>query len=188
MSQYKILLLSIFSFFTISIFAQGIGSEELTQEEMKLYTIIMQYRKANGLPSIPISKSLNIVAQTHVRDLVHNKPDRGKCNAHSWSSNGKWSSCCYTPDHAAARCIWDKPRELTNYKGNGYEIAVGDNDCCSDFVMTADYALKSWKASPGHNSLIVNKSTWADYHWKAIGIGLYRGFAVVWFGEEEDVE
>ena len=158
----------------------------LTSEEMELYRMLMEYRAEKGLPSIPLSKSLTYVAQAHVKDLVNNKPDLGKCNAHSWSSKGKWSACCYTPNHAKAACMWNKPRELTNYKGNGFEISCGSNDCCSDFVMTADYALQSWKDSAGHNVVIINEDIWKKMTWNAIGIGLYKGFAVVWFGEEAE--
>lgn len=179
---HRILLINLFFTF-INFFS---FSQELSSEERKLYDIIMEYRKENGLPIIPLSTSLTFVAQTHVRDLVINKPDIGSCNAHSWSSNGKWIPCCYTSDHAQAKNMWSKPRELTSYNGNGYEIACGSNGCCSDFSMTADYALNSWKKSSGHNAVILNKSIWNDSQWKAIGIGLYKGFAVVWFGEEQD--
>ena len=146
----------------------------------------MEYRYSKGLSKIPFSKSLTFVAQTHVKDLANNKPDLGDCNAHSWSNKGKWTPCCYTSDHARAKCMWDKPSELTSYKGSGYEIACGDNACCSEFIMTADYALKSWKKSSGHNAVIINQGVWRNSSWKAIGIGIYKGFAVVWFGEERD--
>lgn len=98
------------------------SAQELTSEEMKLYNNIMEYRKEKKLPSIPLSKSLTFVAQTHVSDLVNNKPDIGKCNSHSWSRKGNWTSCCYTPDHSRAECMWNKPSELTSYKGTGFEI------------------------------------------------------------------
>lgn len=162
-------------------------SQILTDEERKLYNIIMQYRKEKGLSQIPLSFSLTHVAQTHVKDLVNNKPDVGNCNTHSWSSNGPWSACCYTSDHAQSELMWSKPRELTTYNGNGYEIACGSNGCCSDFIMTADYALASWKKSSAHNAVIINQGIWDD-KWNAIGIGLYKGFAVVWFGNEIDHE
>ena len=35
-------------------------------------------------------------------------------------------------------CRKIKKQKLTNYKGNGYEIACGANVRRSDFVMTAD--------------------------------------------------
>lgn len=160
-------------------------SQILISEEKLLYDIIMKYRKEQGLPSIPLSASLTIVAQTHVKDLADHKPDLGDCNAHSWSSNGSWTACCYTPDHAQAKFMWSKPRELTSYQGKGYEIACGSNDCCSDFIMTSNYALESWKKSAGHNAVIINQGMWND-SWNAIGIGLYKGFSVVWFGHERD--
>lgn len=125
-------------------------TQELSDEEKKLYKMIMDYRKAMQLPVIPLSKSLTQVAQIHVKDLADNKPDLGNhCNTHSWSDKGKWSACCYTPDHAQSNCMWGKPRELTSYKGDGFEIACGSNACCSTFVMTAHYALDSWKKKRG---------------------------------------
>jgi uncharacterized protein YkwD len=160
-------------------------AQRLTTEERKLYHLIMEYRAEKGLPDISLSPSLTFVAQTHVKDLVDNKPDQGSCNSHSWSAKGSWSPCCYTSDHAQAECMWSKPRELTSYKGNGYEIACGSNDCCSDFEMTADYAFQSWKNSQLHNEVMVNEGIWTE-PWNAIGIGLYKGFAVVWFGMEPD--
>jgi uncharacterized protein YkwD len=164
------------------------NSQVLTKEEKKLYDMIMQYRQELGLPIIPLSTSLTYVAQTHAKDLVNNKPDIGGCNSHSWSSNGPWTACCYTPDHAQAKFMWSKPRELTTYQGNGFEIACGSNECCSDFIMTANYALDSWKKSTGHNAVMINQGIWADNRWNAIGIGLYKSFAVVWFGNEFDKE
>jgi hypothetical protein len=104
-------------------------SQTLSTEEKKLYDILMQYRKEKGLPAIPLSPSLTTVAQAHVKDLVNNKPDNENCNAHSWSAKGKWSPCCYTPNHAESKCMWSKPKELTTYTGNGYEIACGSNVC-----------------------------------------------------------
>jgi uncharacterized protein YkwD len=182
MKTKNILILHLFLLVSILSFSQV-----LTNEERKLYNSIMEYRNEKGLPKIPLSSSLTFVAQTHVKDLVLNKPDFGNCNAHSWSSNGPWKACCYTPDHAQAEYMWSKPRELSKYKGNGYEIACGSNVCCSDFIMTADYALESWKKSSGHNAVMINQGIWND-QWNAVGIGLYKGFAVVWFGKEIDNE
>jgi len=153
-----------------------------TAEEIKLYTLIMRYRAGRGLASIPFSPSLTHVAQTHARDLTENKPAEGKCNMHSWSSKGPWTACCYTGDHARASCMWDKPRELTNYPGNGYEISHG----MWGAVITAEGALRGWQGSPGHNAVILNEGMWSRTPWKAVGIGIYGNYAVVWFGNEED--
>lgn len=174
----------VFTYFLL--FFINVFSQTLTKEEKELYDLLMDYRKQKGLAIIPLSPSLTTVAQTHVRDLADHKPDLGDCNAHSWSSGGSWTACCYTPDHRASACMWNKPRELTVYPGNGYEISCGSNDCCSDFVMTAAYALETWQKSSGHNAVITNTSIWHDRNWNAIGVGIYKGFAVVWFGEETD--
>ena len=101
---------------------------------------------------------------------------------HSWSSNGPWSSCCYTSDHAQAKCIWNKPSELTSYKSNGYEISHWSSNSTN-----AEMALDSWKSSSGHNAVIINQGIWKN-PWNAIGIGILEGYAVVWFGNELDTE
>ncbi len=156
-------------------------SQTLSSDETQLYKQLMAYRVKVGLPKIPISKALNVVAQTHVRDLYTNKPDQGGCNLHSWSANGKWKPICYTPDHANAKGMWEKPGELTDYKGYGYEIAYWHSA-----AATPSDAVDGWKKSTGHNELIVNKGIWKTTKWKAIGIGIYKNYAVVWFGEDAD--
>ena len=155
----------------------------LSTEERKLYDIIMEYRNQNTLEPIPLSESLTYVAQTHARDLsAHYEFDvRNKCNPHSWSSTGKWSSCCYTNDHKLASCMWVKPKELTGYAGNGYEILY-----YSSAGANAQEGLDGWKISPGHNPLLINTGTWAKVKWNAIGIGIYGSYGMVWFGEEPD--
>jgi hypothetical protein len=47
-------------------------------------------------------------------------------------------------------------------------------------------ALSSWKGSPLHHAVIVNSGVWARIRWKAVGVGIYGSYAVVWFGEEAD--
>ena len=173
------------------LFAQSDSSKNhkvcLSANELKLFELLTAYRKEKGLPYIPLSTSLCYVAQTHAQDLFVNKPNKNNCNLHSWSSNGKWSACCYTPDHKQATCMWNKPRELTNYGGDGYEIAfntVHSDD--ANYTATAEEALKGWQQSQGHNEVITNKSIWKTTTWKAIGIGIYKGYAVVWFGSDTD--
>lgn len=156
-------------------------NSSLNEPEQELYRRIMEYRKEKGLPAIALSPALNLVAKTHVKDLSENNPIGGGCNLHSWSSKGNWTACCYTPDHARADCIWKKPRELTSYTGNGYEIAH-----YSSAGATPSSALEGWKRSSGHNEVMINGGRWAALNWKAIGIAIYKEYAVVWFGEEED--
>ena len=185
----KTKLVSLLSFLAILVLTGANRYEEealsvcVSSEEMKLYELIMDYRKSKGLPRIELSKSLTFVAQTHVKDLENNNPTNGRCNMHSWSNKGKWSSCCYTSDHAKASCMWDKPKELTDYQGTGFEIAFGGY---GSYSAAAKGALDAWKKSGGHNAVIVNSGIWKRYNWQAIGIGIYGSYAVVWFGSPVD--
>lgn len=155
-----------------------IGTE--SSQEKKLYELIMAYRKQMGLSEIPLSKSLTLVARTHVKDLGNNNPNRGSCNLHSWSDKGIWKPVCYTSDHAQASLMWSKPRELTSYQGNGYEIAAQG-------VSSAEIALNLWKKNANHEAVLMNRGVWSE-KWQAIGIGMYKNYAVVWFGKEKDTE
>lgn len=138
------------------------------------------YRQQNGLSAIACSKSLMIVAYTHTKDLYENQPHKvSGCNMHSWSNKGSWSACCYTPDHAQAECMWKKPRELTSYQGNGFENAASG-------TPTPDEALTVWKNSPGHNEVMLNKGKWKSSTWRAVAGSVYKGYATLWFGEEQD--
>jgi hypothetical protein len=163
----------------------------IASDEMKLYQLIMQYRRQHGLPSIPLSTSLTYVAKVHCLDLQVNRPDLVKgCNLHSWSDKGNWSPCCYTPDHKKAEYMWSKPSELTNYKNDGFEIAFSsfDEPRTDTYKVTPEMALAGWQSSPGHNNMILNKDIWSDNTWNAIGVCIYKNFSVVWFGMAADVE
>jgi uncharacterized protein YkwD len=155
----------------------------LSAEEKKLYDLIMEYRRSKKLESIPLSSSLTLVAQTHARDLSDNYKfgANNKCNPHSWSHKGNWTSCCYTNDHKKASCMWLKPKEIAGYSGNGFEIAY-----YSSQGANAQEGLDGWKISPGHNPLLINSGTWEKVTWKAIGIGIYKEYGLVWFGEVAD--
>lgn len=159
----------------------GSCKKEVVYTHTDLINVINNYRKANNLSVIPISKSLNKVAAIHVDDLIaYHVPNEG-CNLHSWSKHGKWTACCYDDSHSNSKCMWNKPRELTKYKGDGYEIAV----FCSDGIDPA-LALNLWKTSPGHHNMIMNKGKWKKVKWKAIGAAIKGNYAVVWFGRETD--
>jgi uncharacterized protein YkwD len=159
---------------------------QLNEAEVELTRLINDYRSSRQLPSISLSASLSLVARLHVYDLALNYKPGSKCNLHSWSGNGHWSSCCYTSDHRKAACMWGKPRELSRYKGDGYEIAFFSNYEYDSPSGIVNDALKGWKTSRGHNDLIVNLGKWETVEWKAMGVGVYHGFVVVWFGEETD--
>ena len=80
--------------------------------------------------------------------------------------------------------MWSKPNEITGgvYSAAGYEIAY-----YASAGATAGGALAAWKASPGHNDVILNQVVWASRDpWPAMGAGILGGFAVVWFGDMTD--
>jgi hypothetical protein len=153
----------------------------LSAEEKMLYSKIMSYRKQKGLSKIPLSKSLSFVARAHCLDLFNNFVMGTECNLHSWSDKGIWKPVCYTPDQKNASLMWSKPSELTDYTGNGYEIAFWKSDS-----VDARTALDSWINSPAHNIVILNKEIFGKLKWKALGIAIYSQYSCVWFGEEED--
>lgn len=169
---------------TVQIIEVGSETVCLSTEEKKLYDLMMAYRESKGLEPIRLSAKLTLVAQTHARDLADNyKFDpKNKCNPHSWSSRGKWSACCYTNDHKEAECMWEKPREIAGYNAQGYEIAY-----YSSAGASAREGLEGWMKSPSHNPLIINEGIWNKARWQGIGIGFYKEYGVVWFGESEDL-
>jgi hypothetical protein len=80
--------------------------------------------------------------------------------------------------------MWNKPREITGniYTGTGYENAYGGG---SDSV-TADGAFESWKSHVYHDDVILEKGIWAGENWPAMGVGIYAGYAALWFGDRVD--
>ncbi len=152
-----------------------------SSDDMQLYKLIMKYRDSMGLDTISLSNSLCYVALSHTLDLKMFNPHKPPCNLHSWSENGIWSSCCYTPDHKKASCMWDKPREMTSYRSDGFEIATFFSG-----GMTPEIALAAWQKSKGHNEIIVNKGIWKEMKWRAIGVSIYDNYSVVWFGTQPD--
>ena len=156
----------------------------ISENEKALYEAVNEYRKQHNMKPIPLSVSLTVVAQSHVRDLIENKPfdDSGKCNPHSWSNKGKWKACCYSSGKDGD-CMWNKPRELTAYDSDGYEIVMHWYDESDlDAEVPADEALETWKKSTNHNNVILNIGMWELSEWNAVGVGIYRGFAAIWFG------
>jgi nitrogen regulatory protein PII-like uncharacterized protein len=151
--------------------------------EYKLYNMINDYRRSYDLPPIPLSKSLCYVASTHVNDLFFHHPDQGSCNAHSWSNQGNWKPFCYPRDENKKNSVWDKPEELTPYRGKGYEIVYWEND-----AAVIDSIITLWKSMDYFNSFLMNTGKWQGKKWNAIGIGIHENYACAWFGEVPDPE
>ena len=155
----------------------------ISKSELKLYNLINKYRKEHNLNEIPLSKSLCYVSKMHVNDLQSNFVFSDNCNMHSWSDSDKWTPCCYTNDMKSQLCMMNKPAELTNYDGFGFEIT---------FYSSAEFQYKdvfnTWISTQASNSVIINSGKWVDKDWKAVGVAISQNYAVVWFGEEIDVE
>ena len=157
----------------------------LTEKEAKLYYMINAYRESLGLPKLSFSKSLTEVARAHVRDSNTYTPEnqvdsRGEQgNLHSWSGNGSWTRLVYTDDHHYGNGMWSKPREITNYTGNGYEISAKYSG-----MISPETALNLWKNSPGHNQVMSTQGMWSDL--KTMGVSIDGHYAHVWFGSDAD--
>ena len=157
----------------------------VSEKEAKLYYIINAYRESQGLQKLSFSKSLTIVARTHVSDsntyMPENQRDsRGmQGNLHSWSNHGSWTPVVYTSDHEYAANMWSKPRELTSYTGNGYEISSWYSGS-----ITPEDALDLWKNSSGHNAVMTTQGNWSDL--KTMGVAIDGKYAHVWFGSVAD--
>ena len=130
----------------------------VSEKEAKLYYIINAYRESQGLSKLSFSKSLTIVARTHVSDSNTYTPEKQRDsrgmqgNLHSWSNHGSWTPVVYTSDHEYAANMWSKPRELTSYTGNGYEISSWNSG-----NITPEDALDLWENSSGHNAVMTTQ-------------------------------
>lgn len=157
----------------------------LSLREEELAKKINEYRQSKGLKPLKISKSLTFVARTHNNDQNKYyseswKDERGiEANLHSWSNKGKWKPVMYTADHKHQEGMWNKPKELTNFKVDGYEISA-----MSDFTRedAASRALNIWKRSTGHNSVITGLKHWNTI--SVMGVSINGNYADIWFADE----
>ena len=178
--------------------ATGVTSDAaavcLSDKEAELARLVNEYRATKGLPAVPVSKSLTLVAQQHVWDSNTNgnnwpAPPAGEaCNMHSWSANvnpalkqGTWTATCFTgsPNWHGVEGSWNKPRELAGYPSDGYE-----NSHWASNGTTPQGALTGWKNSPGHNAVITEQNGWGPF--KAMGVGISGNYAHLWFGDTAD--
>ncbi|MCD4723813.1 MAG: SPOR domain-containing protein [Bacteroidales bacterium] len=153
----------------------------LSNDEYRLYEMINAHRVLNGLKEIPLSASLSYVARTHVIDLYTNHPDTSICNLNSWSDKGSWTPCCHNKYVPQEECIRNKPKELTGYTGEGYELTYAEV-----FNTRADTVFKFWSTIDEANEFLLNEGRWEKKNWRAIGIGIYKSYAVVWMGQKTD--
>ncbi|CAF3362897.1 unnamed protein product [Rotaria socialis] len=159
----------------------------MNAKEKEIFALINNYRQQYGLPTLQASANLAYVAHTHAVDVVQNSPAVNGGNAHSWSNKGNWKPVIYTPDHRQAQLMWSKPSEISNYKYYGFEIAYGFGDY-RDRDRTVDpvQSVNAWKNSPAHKDVIIQRGAFQNMPMKAMGVGIYKGFACVWFGQYLD--
>ena len=153
----------------------------LSNDEYRLYEMINAHRVLNGLKEIPLSASLSYVARTHVIDLYTNHPDTSICNLNSWSDKGSWTPCCHNKYVPQEECIRNKPKELTGYTGEGYELTYAEV-----FNTRADTVFKFWSTIDEANEFLLNEGRWEKKNWRAMGIGIYKSYAVLWMGQKTD--
>jgi hypothetical protein len=165
------------------LFAQkGVPDEFcLTADEYRLYELINAHRLINGMKEIPLSASLSFVARTHVIDLFTNHPDTGVCNLNSWSDKGEWTACCHNKYVPKEACIRDKPKELTKYTGEGYELTYAEV-----LNTNADTVFHFWNKIDEANEFLLNEGKWEEKTWRAMGVGIYKSYAVLWMGQRTD--
>jgi hypothetical protein len=165
---------------------KGLPTEDwtgcLSEQEAWLSRKVLEYRASQNLRSIPISRSLSHVAKIHAKDLTANPP-APDCTLQSWSSSPKWTGCCYTKDHTNASCMLDKPRELTDYKSDGYEMVYVSPD---GMPTSVEKVLEKWKTGFGFERVISNKKDWDKEEWRAMGIAVFGKYAILWLGTERD--
>lgn len=155
--------------------------KEITENETILFNMINDMRRQSKLQPIPFSPDLCIVAHTHIDDLIKFKPQDNGCSLHSWSSSGKWTSCCNAKDPPGIQCMKSKPKEITGYPGNGYELIFWGED-----NATPADAAALWQQVDASADMILSRGKWKGYQWKALGVGLKDGYAVLWLGDKAD--
>lgn len=155
----------------------------ISQQEYRLYSMINEYRARLALDPIPLSKSLSYVAKTHASDLAANYPMGEDCNMHSWSDKGDWKPFCFPADQDRKNDIKDKAKELTSYPGKAWEITYWDNT-----VLDLTMVMEFWRSIPYTANMMSNTGKWADTPWKSMGIAIEKGYVLVWFGQDVDVE
>ena len=153
----------------------------ITPEESALAQSINQARIAKGLPEVPLSRSLCYVADVHAKDLYFFHKGSGNCSLHSWSDKGRWTGCCYENSKTDGRCMHNKPSELTDYSGLGFELVYWDNTAnCSK------NALSVWAKNESTSSMWFNNKYYEIYDWNAMGVSIFKSYVIVWFGTIHD--
>ncbi len=166
-------------------------SDCLTEAEVELARLVNKLREEHRLSQVPVVEPLYNVAKWHVIDLAVNAPhrdrndDRGMaCTLHSWSENGNesgggWAPLCYTSDHSRALGMWNKPREISEHRSNGYEIVYW-----TSAPLSPAMAINYWNGKEDELDMILERNNWKRHAWRSMGVGIYGNYAAVWFSEK----
>lgn len=155
----------------------------ISKEEFQLYELINEYRKSFALPPISLSKSLSYVAIAHARDLASFYNPDSVCNMHSWSNKGRWTPICFPSQQSRKNNVRLKAIEIIGYPAEAYEITYWSN-----VEKMPRQILSFWREKKVSADMLLNRNEWKSSAWKAIGVGIEEGYAVVWLGKVVDYE
>lgn len=137
------------------------------KEIIALLTLINSYRADHGLNKVTLDSTLSVVAKAHAVDFVE-KVKTG--NGHLWSDGSIGQA-------AASKSIeFGYPAaaaEIAHYHYPNPATLSCDPKCC----------FQDWLKSPTHNDVLLNLNAAKNFHWKSVGIAIYKGYACAWFGE-----
>jgi len=179
-----LLILLLFLLAQKSVFAQNERDFKnfcISPKEKAFADWINYLRKEYGKEKLPLSLSLSYVARTHITDLEQNHPDTSICNLSSWSNKGNWKPCCYNPYVVRRNCMWDKPKELTNYVYRGYELVAFFQD-----ILKQDSLIALWGNSQDVLDMILTRAEWGKKSWRTMGVAINDHYVSVWFGQRAD--
>lgn len=154
---------------------------QVSQDETILFNMINDLRRQSKLPAIPLSLDLCKVAHVHISDLIASRPQENGCSLHSWSGSGNWTACCNSKDPSGIQCMKLKPREITGYPGFGFELIYWGED-----NATPSDAAGLWQQTDASADMILSRGKWKSYQWKALGVGIKDGYAILWLGDKAE--
>ncbi len=137
------------------------------------------YRLSHGKKWLKLNNKLNTVARLHLENLKDSFSTNRKYISHSWFADPqeRWTPYKYVKVKDGGP-ILDKAREITKYDGISAEIWAGTGD-----YKPATW-LSLWAHSTGHRNTILQVGGWEDNNWTGVGVCIYNGMAVMWFGDE----
>ena len=153
----------------------------VSNDENRLAGLINSLRKQSRLPEITFSSSLTLVAKLHVNDLQTNRPDTSICSTASWSNKGNWTPCCFTALAPQFECIWNKPKELTNYPFRGYEITHYEEG-----IVEVDSLFSLWSKTPAVLDMLLGRNAHSDKRWTVMGLAVGENYVSLWLGQRPD--